>query len=256
MKNQFFLTCLFALLIGLGSCTSGNTEADPTAEAEEATSAAPAHNTLTDAEKAEGWELLFDGKSMDKWRLYKRDTLAGWAISNGEMQALGEAGLEGLGADIITKDTFSDFELSLEWKISPAGNSGIFFNVVEDEGLKAVYESGPEYQLIDDEGFPMDLEDWQMSGANYAMHPAPDAKTKPVGEFNHSRIIVNDGHVEHWLNGDKVVEYDLWTEDWEEKVQAGKWKDVPSYGRAKSGHIALQDHGNMCWFRNLKIRRL
>jgi hypothetical protein len=255
MKNQFLTGVLAVLMMGLTSnCTPSESNADTNA-AEHPTQTTE-HNTLSEAEKAAGWELLFDGKSMDKWRIYNRDTLAGWAVNNGEMQALGEAGLEGLGADIITKDTYTNFELSLEWKISEAGNSGVFFNVVEAEGLKAVYESGPEYQLIDDEGFPMDLEDWQKTGANYAMHPAPDAKTKPVGEFNHTRIIVNEGHVEHWLNGDKVVEYDLWTDEWEELVQAGKWKEVPSYGRAKSGHIALQDHGNMCWFRNVKIRRI
>ncbi len=253
MKQTIFL--LLCTLCFLGACTPA-AEEQAADSVEETTLEQVTDNALTAAEKAEGWQLLFDGKSMDQWRLYKKDTLAGWAINNGEMQALGEAGLEGAGSDIITKAQFTNFELSLDWKISPEGNSGIFFNVVEDDDLTAVYQSGPEYQLIDDEGFPMKLEDWQKTGANYAMHLASNVETKPVGEFNTSKIKVNDGHVEHWLNGKMVVEYDLWTEEWTTLVTEGKWKDYPKYGRAKSGHIALQDHGNQCWFKNVKIRSL
>jgi len=249
MQKLFFL-----LLIGMLSttaCTAPKAE-----EASDSSDTPPAHNTLSEAEAAEGWQLLFDGKSMDQWRLFNRDTLAGWAVNNGEMQALGEAGIEGAGSDLVSKETFANFELSVDWKISVAGNSGILFNVVEGDDFHAVYESGPEYQLIDDEGFPAVLEDWQKTGANYAMHPAPTAKTVPVGEFNTSKIKVQDGHVEHWLNGDKLLEYDLWTEEWEELVAKGKWKDFPNYGRAKSGHLSLQDHGNQTRFRNIKIRKL
>lgn len=241
---------MLLLAVFLSNC-SNNTQTADTADTSE-----PALNSLTEAEKAEGWELLFDGQTMDKWRLYKRDTLAGWAIVDGQMQALGEEGLEAVGADIITKETFENFEISVDWKISEAGNSGIFFNVIEADDLHAVYESGPEYQLIDDEGFPADLEDWQKTGANYAMHTAPTAQPNPVGEYNTSRIKVENGHVEHWLNGDKLLEYDLWTDEWLEAANTGKWKDYPKYGRAKSGHIALQDHGNQIWFRNIKIRKL
>lgn len=255
MKKLALLSMLF--IAGLFfSCEETDTQQAETPEAITKEVPKPVHNTLSEADKKAGWKLLFDGKSMDQWRLFKKDTLAGWAIQNGEMQALGTGGLNGKGSDIITKETFSNFELSLEWKISPEGNSGIFFNVVEDEDLNAVYESGPEYQLIDDIGFPQKIEDWQMTAANYAMHPAPDAKPKKVGEFNHSKIKVENGHVEHWLNGDKVVEYDLWTPKWMKMVQEGKWKEFKKYGLAKSGHIALQDHGNQIWFRNVKVRNL
>ncbi|MEM6379069.1 MAG: DUF1080 domain-containing protein, partial [Bacteroidota bacterium] len=172
MKNHYFLGFCLVILLSLNGCgNASNAEAETETTATE--EAAPTHNTLTAEEKAAGWTLLFDGQSMDQWRLFKKDTLAGWAIVDGEMQALGEAGLEGAGSDIVTKKQYKNFELSLDWKISPEGNSGIFFNVVEDEDLNAVYQSGPEYQLIDDVGFPMKLEDWQKTAANYGMHLAP-----------------------------------------------------------------------------------
>ena len=215
-----------------------------------------ADNTLTQEEADNGWTLLFDGQSMDMWRIFNTDTLFGWEVKNGEMVALGTAGLEGLGSDIVSKEKFTNFELSLEWKVSEAGNSGVFFNVVEGEDLHAVYESGPEYQLIDDIGFPMKLEDWQKSGANYAMHPPVEVNSNPAGEWNHTRLTVNNGKVTHELNGMVVVSYELWTPEWEALKQEGKWKDVPTYGAAKSGHLALQDHGNQSWFKNIKIRRL
>jgi len=254
-QNILLLAILTILSFSCGEPTDTNTAVD-TAPPKTEPVQLDANNVLSADEKAAGWELLFDGKSMDKWRVFKQDKVKGWAINNGEMQALGTGGLNGKGADIITKEQFTDFELSLDWKISPEGNSGIFFNVIETEGLNAVYESGPEYQLIDDIGFPAALEDWQKSAANYGMHTAPTAKTEKVGTFNTSKIIVNKGHVEHWLNGKKVVEYNLWTDEWKKLVQDSKWKDYPAYGLAKSGHIGLQDHGNQIWFRNIKVKRL
>ena len=259
MKNRLYLFfCLFTLILVTHSCNSNTNsnetdENQPVAAVEPIT---PVDNQLTEAEIAEGWQLLFDGKSVDKWRIFKRDTLAGWAVNDGELIALGEAGLEGAGADIITKEQFENFELTVDWKVSEAGNSGIFFNVVESEDYKSVYETGPEYQLIDDIGFPQALEDWQKSGANYAMHPASKPMSNPAGEYNTSKLTVDQGHVTHFLNGEKIVEYDLWTPEWENKVKEGKWKDFPGYGRAKKGHIALQDHGNQIWFKNIKIKVL
>ena len=165
----------------------------------------------------------------------------------------------GLGSDhcgeIITLNQFQNFELYLEWKVSPESNSGIFYHV--QEGLtNAIYESGPEYQLIDDNGWPDNLEAWQRSGANYGMNAPKNAKVKPIEEWNTTRIIVNGPHVEHWLNGTKVVEYELWSDQWLQNKAAGKWADAPNYGMAKSGHIGLQDHGGLTIFRNIKIREL
>lgn len=221
-----------------------------------AASCAVSHNALSKKEQSDGWQLLFDGKEIKGWHTYNKKGIVGWDVKNGEMIALGQAGHEGEAHDIVTDKEYENFELSLEWKISQGGNSGIFFNVVESPQYSAVYATGPEYQLIDDIGFPAKLEDWQKSAANYAMHPPRKMAVKPVGEFNHTRLIVNKGHVQHWLNGELIVEYDLWTPEWENLVTTGKWKDFPGYGRAKKGRIGLQDHGNQIWFRNIKIKTL
>ena len=116
--------------------------------------------------------------------------------------------------------------------------------------------SGPEYQIIDDVKFPQKLEDWQHTAANYAMDAAPTARPNPVGEWNHTRIIVNGNHVEHWLNGKKVVEYELYSPEWQKKKMESKWKDAPNYAKSKKGHIAFQNHGSEAWFKNIKIKEL
>jgi hypothetical protein len=214
---------------------------------------AQAPNTLTPAEKAAGWRLLFDGTTTTGWHVFGRDTVEGWDIADGTLIALGKGGDH--ANDIVTNEDYENFELVVDWKLSPRANSGIFFNVVE-QGYDRIYATGPEYQLIDDEGWPDKLEDWQRCGANYAMHPPSAHPAKPVGEWNHTRIVVNGGHVEHWLNGVKTVEYQLWTPEWETLRATGKWKDFPGYGKAKKGKIGLQDHGNKVWFRNIKVRPL
>jgi len=212
------------------------------------------HNKLTDEEIKQGWRLLFDGKTTTGWRSFQEEkVLDGWKVKNGELIALGKGA--DIGGDIISEEQFDNFELYLEWKISEGGNSGIFYQVVE-EGYDAVYYTGPEYQLIDNVGFPEKLEDWQQAGANYAMHPAQNVELKPVGEYNSTRIIVNGTHVEHWLNGKKIVEFEQWTNTWKAAVANSKWKDYPDYALAKKGHLALQDHGNIIWFRNIKIREI
>ena len=210
-------------------------------------------NTLTKKEIKEGWELLFDGQSMDKWKMFNGGEVAGWKIVDGEMHNSGVGSDH--GGDIVTKKQYENFELYLEWKVAPQSNSGIFIHV--QEGITdAIYESGPEYQLIDDKGWPEKLDDSQYSGANYAMHAPEGAKVAPIDEWNTTRIVVRNPHVEHWLNGKKVVEYDLWTDDWNALKAAGKWVETPHYGEAKSGSIGLQDHGGLSMFRNIKIREI
>ncbi len=210
-------------------------------------------NTLNAKEINEGWELLFDGKSLENWKTFNGGKVTGWKIIDGVLHNSGVGSDH--GGDIITKKQYANFELYLEWKIAPESNSGVFYHV--QEGLTdAIYESGPEYQLLDDKGWPDKLGDNQYSGANYAMHAPHNAEVAPIDEWNSSRIIVNGPHVEHWLNDTKVVEYEFWTDDWYELKNAGKWAEAPQYGMAKSGHIGLQDHGGLTLFRNIKIREI
>jgi len=235
-----FLVLLFATIL-ISSCNNGSLQTNEI-------------NELSSTEKENSWLLLFDGKTTKGWRNFKKDSVSeGWIVQDGNLIALGKGG--DLGGDIITEREFDNFELKLEWKISQGGNSGIFYHVVENN-FPTVYASGPEYQLIDNAGFPHKLEDWQMAAANYAMHPASNVKLKPINEYNSSRIIVNGSHVEHWLNNVKVLEFEQWTDDWKNKVNNCKWKDYPAYGIAKKGHIGLQDHGDTVWFRNIKIREI
>ncbi len=212
-------------------------------------------NTLSKTEKQQGWKLLFDGKTQNGWRYYQNKPSNSWEASNGTLHSKGSANNYGsINADLMTKEQYDNFELSIDWKISPKGNSGILYLVTEDQ--KSSYLSGPEYQIIDDINFPQKLEDWQKTGANYAMNPAPAAAPNPVGEWNRTRIVVNKGHTEHWLNGKKIVEYQIGSKEWKQNKMNGKWKDAPAYGMAKKGYIALQDHGSEAWFKNIKIRKL
>ena len=152
---------------------------------------------------------------------------------------------------------FDNFELQLEWKITKGGNSGIFYHVVEAEKYHSPYQTGPEYQILDDFGFPNPLEEWQKAGADYAMHLPNDQKTlNPAGSWNSSKIIFNRGKVEHWLNGKKILEFDKFSDDWQERRNSGKWDNYPDYGKTNSGHLGLQDHGAGVWFRNVRVRRL
>jgi Domain of Unknown Function (DUF1080) len=209
-------------------------------------------NALSKKEKKQGWVLLFDGKSMEGWRNYQNKTADGWDVKDGELYCK-ETGVS-KRADLVTVNQYENYELQVDWKISPKKNSGIIYMVSESN--PASYLSGPEFQLIDDIGYPDKLQDKQLSGANYDMH-APSANvTKPAGEYNHTKIIINNGHVEHWINGTKVVDYQLWTPEWEELKKNSKWKDVKTYGMTKKGHIALQDHGGGVAFKNVKLKPL
>jgi Domain of Unknown Function (DUF1080) len=209
-------------------------------------------NTLSRKEKKEGWQLLFDGSTMNGWRAYKNKTIDCWAVANGELYCKKEGVTS--RADLITTTQYENYELQIDWKIMPQQNSGIIYMATEENG--ASYESGPEYQLIDDLGYPHPLQDKQLSGSNYDMQ-APQAKVaKPAGEYNRTRIIINKGKVEHWLNGTKVVVYELWTPEWEQQKAGSKWKEVKTYGMSKKGHIALQDHGGGVYFKNIKLKPL
>jgi hypothetical protein len=209
-------------------------------------------NTLTPAEQKAGWILLFDGKTTKGWKPYGSQPADGWEVVNGQLHC--KEGEVAHRADFMTTEQYDNFELTFDWKINKGFNSGVIYRV--EEGDRASYETGPEYQLIDDEGYPDKLEDWQKSGSDYAMHPPTSVEAKPAGEYNQTKIIVNGAHVEHWLNGKKVVDFDLWTPEWNALKEKSKWKDAKLYGMIKKGNIALQDHGGGIWFKNIKLHKL
>ena len=230
-------------IIALAACAPGeNTQAE----------AAPIQegpNTLTQAERDAGWELLFDGRSLDGWRGYNMDALpGGWAVVDGTLSRTGT------GGDIITDRSFGDFELSLEWRLEEGGNSGVFYRAAEGE--EWVYHSAPEMQVLDDDVHPDGRNPLTSAGSNYGLHAAPRGVVRPVGEWNEARIVVQGTHVEHWLNGTRVVEYELRSPEWEALVAASKFNQWPAYGRADRGHIGLQDHGDPVWYRNIKVREI
>jgi hypothetical protein len=210
-------------------------------------------NSLTDDEKKEGWELLFDGKSLDGWRGYRMQTIpAGWSVDDGAIHFVPPTA--GRRADIISKKQYQDFELVVEWAVTPGGNSGIFFRVSED--AERTYYTGPEFQVLDNAGHRDGLRAETSAGSNYALHAPLKDVTRPIGEWNEARIRVEGAHVVHWLNGTKILEYELWTPEWNALVVVSKFVVMPGYGMNKSGHIALQDHGHDVRFQNIKIRPL
>jgi hypothetical protein len=264
-KRNSGLGFLITLVAFLGASCS---QPAPTETNQPAAAVSPetAVNSLTPAEAAEGWQLLFDGQSLDQWRGFRLDQVPpGWMAEDGLLVFKGEHGEEGYG-DLTTRQQYASFELKLEWKISPCGNSGILFHVTEDSDQE--WHSGPEVQIVDategcwadyrapeGERAPgSDLKASQFSGANYDLIAPSVNSVKPVGEWNSMRVLVNGPHVEHWLNGQKVVEYELWSPEWTAMVAKSKFSEYPQYGMAKTGHIVLQDHGKTLWFRNLKLR--
>jgi 3-keto-disaccharide hydrolase len=189
---------------------------------------------------------LFDGKTTNGWRGFREQPMAGWQVVNGALTRVDK------GPDIVTVREFADFDLLVEWKIAPGGNSGIFYRVTEEE--PEMWMNAPEYQLIDDTGYRAPLKPVQKTGANYDLQaPAPGAARK-AGEWNTTLISVSNARVVHSLNGVEVVRYYLWSDDWLELVSRSKFKDHPHYGRARKGRIGLQNHGDWVAFRTIRLR--
>jgi len=219
-------------------------------------------NTLSDAEKAAGWQLLFDGKSMDNWRNFKKETIGkSWVIDNGTIHLDAKKREDGGwqvadGGDIITKEIYKDFEFHIEWKIGQCGNSGIMYNVKEDAKYDYVWLTGPEMQILDNTCHPDTRFRTHRAGDLYDMIESKYNTVNPAGEWNKARIKSKDGKVEFWLNGYKVVNFEMHTDEWKEMVANSKFVDMPDFGTMTEGHISLQDHGDNVWFKNIKIRKL
>ena len=206
-------------------------------------------NKLTPAERAAGWRLLFDGRTTDGWRGFKLNSMPdGWKVVDGALTRVAAAG------DILSTQKFKNFELDLEWKISEGGNSGIFYRGSEDED--AIYWTAPEMQVLDDAHHEDGKSRLTAAGADYGLYEAPSGIVKPAGQWNQVRLIVNGRHVEHWLNGVRLLQYELYSPDWEMKVKDSKFGAHPKYGRNAEGVIGLQDHGDWVAFRNIKIHVL
>jgi hypothetical protein len=238
MKKTF----LWLIILTMGLYFSGCKQAD---------------NKLTDQEAQEGWVLLFDGKTLDGWRDFKGEGVtAPWKAEKGTLTSLGQ-GSDSTGY-IVTGKQYENFIITFDWKISEAGNSGLLYHVVERPEYKVPYVTGPEYQIIDDIGFPDKLEEWQKAGADYAMYVADTNKKviKRAGAWNTSKIVFDNGHAEYWLNGEKLLEFEAWTDDWFARKSGGKWDFAPEYGLSRSGHFAVQDHGSRVWFKNMKLKEL
>ncbi len=243
--------------------------ANKTKQSEAASTEAPAPetadtamNTLTETEQAEGWELLFDGKTLNGWRKYGAQTIGvSWKVDDGaiylDAQQDPKGGWQAAdGGDITTDGVYGDFELRLEWKIDSCGNSGIIYRSVESDKYQYAWQTGPEMQVLDNACHPDAKILKHRAGDLYDVVSCSQETVKPAGEWNEVRLVAQGNHVEHWLNGVKVVDVEMGNDAWKKLLKQSKWKEHPDFSTAKEGHIVLQDHGNKVWYRNIKIKRL
>ncbi len=231
---------LCVLLAAGAACQTRNAQAD--------SSATP--DTAMASDDAQEWRALFDGRTLNGWQGHRTPgQLPGsWEVVDGVLTRTGR------GGDLVTVDQYENFELEFEWRVERGGNSGVFYRI--DPDVEVTYHSAPEYQVLDDAVHRDGQSRLTAAGAAYGLYPAPEGVTKPVGEWNAGRIVVDGAKVEHWLNGTRTAQYELWSPDWEERVKNSKFSAWPPYGRAKRGHIGIQDHGDRVGFRNIRIKVL
>ncbi|HYF32723.1 MAG TPA: DUF1080 domain-containing protein [Chitinophagaceae bacterium] len=225
-----------------------------------ATTTAASPNTLTDAQKSEGWQLLFDGTTKNGWHVYNnKSDGAAWKVANGvlyldtaqkkDWQVVG-------GGDIVTDEEFENYHFKVEWKVTPGGNSGIIFNIKEDPKYEHTWHTGPEMQVLDNAGHADSKINKHRAGDLYDLISASPETVKPAGEWNLAEIVSNKGTLEFYLNGTKVVSSTMWDDNWKKMIAASKFKQWPDFGTYKKGRIGLQDHGDHIEFRNIMIRKL
>lgn len=260
MKFRLIIAIVLLLFIA-AACTNTTKEEEKSKDGSVCTPEPWPLNTLSESEKSAGWELLFDGATSQGWRGFKKEAFPseGWHVTDGslvvEYSGTGEKGFAG---DIITDREFENFELTIDWKISAGGNSGILFYVTESDAYQASWHTAHEIQVIDEFGYD-DIHGYvpnlrQISGALYDLYTPSRAASRPVGEWNTAMIRIENGHLQHWLNGIQVLDLQLWTEHWKEQVAGSKFNIYPDFGAARKGRIGLQDHGQQVWYRNIKIR--
>jgi hypothetical protein len=214
------------------------------------TAGSTASSTASTVDAQSGWKPLFDGKTLSGWRNYKKEGVGpGWTVVDGVLTRSGDN-----AGDIITVDKYKNFELALDWRISEGGNSGILYRGTEDNDY--IWQSAPEMQVLDNDRHPDGKREVTSAGSVFDVYPAPHSAVHPAGQWNSVRLIVNGNHVEHWMNGQKVVDYELNSADWKARVANRIGISVPTYGQATEGYIGLQDHGDKVEFRNIRIRVL
>jgi len=249
MKHLLLFTCFLLVCVMMVSCSKKSGEEEN------------AMNKLTEQEIEEGWTLLFDGETTNGWRGYNKESFPeqGWEVVDGTLHCIGSGrGEAGSGGDIITEKRFKNFELKLEWKIAEGGNSGIFYLAQEKPG-EPIWHNAPEMQVLDNERH-MDANlgknGNRQAGALYDLIPAEPQTTKPAGEWNQVKIYCEKGLVVHYMNGEKILEYHLWTPDFKKLIGESKFNEYSDFAEYDEGHIGLQDHGDDVWYRNIKIREL
>lgn len=254
MKTMLTVVVAVPLVIGAVACVEVRVGAPDDSETEEVVAPPVAElNELSNEETEAGFQSLFDGESLEHWRGFKLDQVpAGWAVADGVVHFLPPEGDDaGPRADLLSREQYRNFEFRFDWAVTAGGNSGVMFHVSED--APASFSTGPEFQILDDGGHRDGQRMETSAASNYALHARQGGELAPLGEFNASALRVEGAAVTHWLNGEKVVEYTLWDDEWKELVAASKFASMPGYGMMETGHIALQDHGNEIWFRNLRI---
>lgn len=256
-KNAQGLVAIAAASIAaatLAGCTATDTSEDTAASATSDTM-----NTLSAEEESEGWRLLFDGETTTGWRSYRGQGFPdGWQVLDGKLVRV----TAGAG-DIVTVDAFRNFDLRLQWKVSPGGNAGIFYRATETADL--IWHAAPEMQVLDDERHPDGRSELTSAGALYAMYPTQRGVVRPAGEWNEARVVLDGNHGQHWLNGVKLFDFEIGSTDWETRLRASKFAPLQGFGLAPEGHIGLQDHeaaegyqgpDDRVEFRNIRIRVL
>ncbi len=240
---------IFTLILLLGACVAWDAQAQSSAT-----------NMLSKKELKQGWKLLFDGKTMAGWHNFKSDKIGpAWKVVDGAMylDATNKKDWQTMGGgDLVSQAEFENYELRVEWKIGPCGNSGIIFNVVEDPKYDYVWKTGPEMQVLDNTCHPDAKIIKHRAGNLYDLIESKSESVRPAGEWNQARIVSNRGHLELWLNDVKQVETQMFTPEWEALIMGSKFKNEPDFGKARKGHVSLQDHGDQVWFRNIKILEL
>mgnify|MGYP001765581962 CR=1 FL=1 len=258
MKKLIVPVILFLFSILIFSCTPKQkapvVNTDPAALYAEVDKAAPV-NTLSENESKAGWQLLSNGTDFTGWHGFNMTGIPEcWTLEDGCFTMTTTGGAE--SQDIVTDKVYKSFVLYAEFKLDTAANSGIIYHIAEDTIYKFPYETGAEYQVIDHENWPDSLADWQICGANYAMHPPKVRPYKPIGEWNQAFLVVNGNKVTHLLNGEVIVEFEKYSDEWNQLRNSGKWSSFPDYGKFDEGHISLQNHGTKVWYRNVKIKEL